>query len=212
MEGQIFLIVIQFIRAFNFLCLIESPSLQLIVQYIEIFPFLWVHPSLNFYLPLLLLFLFELFLSPSQLSIFVIPDFSKLVCSLSCKPRSNSALNVQSGLFPLLCPHFRREISLIWFYDLVFPCIHVQSSLFALDTEANIHLNTHFPHHNGRLSFVFVGLDDSLVLLGVVIGLLIGLCESVVVCHSCPVIPISTKVRFHLFLFLNFNSHTFNLK
>lgn len=161
------------------------------------------------------LFLFlnlKLILSFSQLCIFIISQFSKAVCSLSSEPCSNSALNVKSRIFSLLCPHLWWEIVFVWSYYLIISGIHEESSNFTLFSKSNIHLHPHFSHHNCWFSFVFVGLNNSLVLLRMIVWLLIGLGESMMVMLTCSIVSNSTKVWFLFIGFLNFNCHTFDLK
>jgi hypothetical protein len=170
-----------------------------------------MHSSLDLYLSLLLLCDSELFLSSHELGIFVISLLSKIICSLPSKPCSNAALYVKCGIFSLLGPHLGTKVILVRLDDLVFSSVHVEPSFFALNSEANIHLDSHFSHHDGRFGFVLVGLHHPFVFLWVIISLLIGLSEGMVVCLSGSIVSETTKVGFHLVCFLDLNSHTFYL-
>ena len=171
-----------------------------------------MHSPLNLNLSLLLLSDSELLLFPPQLGILVVPLFSQFVCSFSSEPGSYAALYVEGGIFALLGPHLGGEVILVWLDNLIFPGVHIQPGFFALLAEAHVHLNSHFPHHNGRLCFVFISLNHPFILIRMVIGLLISLGESMVVSLTGPVVPVTTEVWLHLVSFFNFNSHTFYLK
>jgi len=151
-------------------------------------------------------------LPSSQFGIFVVSLLPKIVGSLSGEPGPNSALYVESSVFALLSPHFRRKVVFIGSDDLIFSSVHVQPGFFALNSKANIHLNAHFSHHDGRLSFILVSLHHSFVFLGVIVCLLIGLGKSVVIGLPSSIVSETTEVGFQLISFFNFNSHTFYLK
>jgi len=171
-----------------------------------------MHSSFNFNLSLFLFFNLKLLLSFSQFCIFIISHFSEVVCSLSGKPCSNSALDVESCVFSFFSPHLGGEIVLVRSYYFVISGIQEKASDFTLSAESDIHLNSHFSHHNCWFSFIFICLNDSLMFFRMIIWLLIRLSKSMMVMLPSSVVSDSTKIWFLFVCLLNLNCHTFDLK
>ena len=212
-QSQAFFFFIQIIRSLDFLCFIKSPSFELIVQNFEVFALLRVHTSFNLHFPFGFFFSLEFLLSGLHLSVFIVSEFPKCSCSSSRKPCSDSTLNVEGGVFSLLCPHGWTEVLFVWSDDLIVPAIDVQPSLFAFSSESNFHLAALFAHHNCWFSFVLICLDfpwfgDSVCILS-----LMRLSKSMVVSLSSTVISETSIVLLVILrCFLNFDCYSFNLQ
>jgi len=197
---------------FDLLRLIKPPRLQFVIQDVEVFSSLGVHTPFNFYFPLLLFLLGELLLSGLQLCLLVISELPESVSPPPGKKGPDSALDIESGLLSLLCPHLGREVLLVWLNDLIGPGINVEPRLLALGALAHVHLHAHLPHHNRRLSLVLVRLHLPLRLLGVVVGLLIRLREGVVIGLPRPIVAEAPKVRLGSVLLLDLDCYSFDLQ
>ena len=139
LQSKQFLLLIQFTRSFNLLSLIEAPSFKLIVEDLEVIEFLRMHTSLDFSLMFGFLLLKELVLPTDELLFFVIAQLPKRVSELASKPATDSALDVECGIFSLPLPHLRGEVALR-VDDLILPSVDIDVFLF--------HLGSKLPHHD----------------------------------------------------------------
>lgn len=93
----------------------------------------------------------------------------------------------------------------------VLASIHVEASNFALAAQADVHLHTHFSHHNSRLGLVLVRLDHTLVLFAMILESLVGLRERMMIDVASLIVAEATKVRLGPLLLLNLHVDTLDL-
>ena len=167
--------------------------------------------SLDLNLALVLLLGPQKLLSLLQLSIFVITSFAQIIGVLSSEPSSDATLNVQCGVFSLLGPHARREVVLVRPDHLVLSGVHVEASSLTLAAVTDIHLHTHFSHHNGRFGLVLVGLNHALILLAMILESLVGLREGMMIDVTRLVVTEAAEVGLGPLLLLNLDVDTLDL-
>ena len=105
LQSELFLLLTEFCRAFDLLSFIKSPSIELIAQDFEVFTFLGVHASLDFFLVLDFLFVSQIGLFRLKFVILVSSFLSQTIGRSSGKPGSHMALNFQRDLLSLFVPH-----------------------------------------------------------------------------------------------------------
>jgi len=156
----------EFRRVLDLLGFVQSPSFQLIIQDFEILRGLGVHSPFDFLLMFLFFFGLELLLEGQELLFAILLRLAQIVAAFACEPASNTALNIEGGLLSLLEPHDRGEV----------PARVENFIVTAVNEDASLlHLGAMLTHHVRRLGLVLVGLDHTLILVGVVVDDLISL-------------------------------------
>ena len=202
LQCKVFLILLELSACFDFLCLVKSPCLKLVVEHLEVFSLLWMHPPLDLFLMLLFFLVPELILPSKELLLLVIASLPLTVRKPRRKPPPHMALYIEGGLLPLSLPHLAGEVR-PRVHDLVLPLIDVYIAL--------LHLRTELAHHDRRLRLVLIRLNDPLIALGVIARGLVCLCERVVVTLAGLGVPETAYVCLRTALFLDLDGHDLDL-
>ena len=108
-----------------------------------------MHASFNFLFVLLFFLLLKFFLLRKQFLLSFESRTFEGVDAFSCEPSSDTALNVERGLFPFLSPHCAAEISLR-VHNFVISIVDIQTRF--------LHLTALLTHHVSRFSLILVSL------------------------------------------------------
>ena len=211
LHGDAFFFFVELSRILNLLGFVQTPGLELIEQYVEVFALLRVQSTLDFDFPFVLFLDTQLFLAPHKLGILVVSEFPQLVSPPAGEPGPDAALNVESRLLTLLGPHTATEIVFIRPNNLVFPGVHEETSVLAITAEADVHLNAHLSHHDRRLRFVLVRLHHSLISFRVLLEPLVGLRKGMVIHITRLVVAIAAEVRLRALCLLNLDVDALDL-
>ena len=106
-QGYFLFFLLKLRGSLDLLCLIEAPSLKLIVEDLEILVLLGVHAALNLLLMLYFLLVAKVGLLGQQFVISVVTLLAQTIGCSASKPSTDMALDLECGGLSLLVPHGR---------------------------------------------------------------------------------------------------------